>query len=166
MDIHHNTSFKSILEDDSIFPTCICFCLSKGARLWLIVRPPICSFRISHFTFTLTLHFHFNFIQLSTFNFLTCECGHGLDAFGRHLACCLFRDQWITTHDAIRDMMMYALTTKCMERAMICLYVKSFITNGSWGLCICWMWWWLTQHERQWLWVSLVDQQVQQWNLT
>jgi hypothetical protein len=29
MDIHHNTSIKSILEDDSI-------CLGKGARLWLV----------------------------------------------------------------------------------------------------------------------------------
>jgi hypothetical protein len=34
-----------------------------------------------------------------------CECGHMLDAFGTHLACCLFGGQQIITHDAIRDVM-------------------------------------------------------------
>ncbi len=41
MDVHHNTSFRSILEDDSISSTSrarICFCLGKKARLWLIVK--------------------------------------------------------------------------------------------------------------------------------
>jgi hypothetical protein len=35
MDIHHDTSFRSILEDDSIsftFKVHICFCSSKGVR--------------------------------------------------------------------------------------------------------------------------------------
>jgi hypothetical protein len=38
MDIHHNTSFKSILEDDSIFSTFrirIHFYSGKGARLYV-----------------------------------------------------------------------------------------------------------------------------------
>jgi hypothetical protein len=56
--------------------------------------------------------------------------GHGLDAFGMHLACCLFRGQRITTHNAIRDIM-YAFTTNYMERAVVCPYVKSFITKWS-----------------------------------
>jgi hypothetical protein len=34
-----------------------------------------------------------------------CECGHGLDAFGTHLVRWLFGGQWITTHDAIQDVM-------------------------------------------------------------
>jgi hypothetical protein len=51
MNIHHDTSLKSILEDDfvfSIFRTCICSCLGKGAKLWLIVRPSICLFHMAH----------------------------------------------------------------------------------------------------------------------
>ncbi len=65
MDIHHDKSLKSILEDDSISlasRACICSCSGKGARLWLVVRPSIRSFRITHFTFTLALHFHLNLI--------------------------------------------------------------------------------------------------------
>jgi hypothetical protein len=61
MDIHHDTSFKSILEDDSISSTSkvhIHFCLGKGAGLWLVVKPFIYSFHITHATFTSTLHFH------------------------------------------------------------------------------------------------------------
>jgi len=64
MDIHHNTSFKFILEDDSISSTskaCICFCLGKGVGLWLIVRPFIHSFHITHSTFTLKLCFSSRF---------------------------------------------------------------------------------------------------------
>jgi hypothetical protein len=60
MDIHHDTSFGSILEDDSISlapKAYICFCLDKGVGLWLIVRPSICSFHITHYIFTSTLDF-------------------------------------------------------------------------------------------------------------
>ncbi len=66
MDIHHNTSFKSMLEDDSIslaFRICIHSYLGKGARLWLIAKPFIYSFHIAHFTFTSMLHFPFGLIQ-------------------------------------------------------------------------------------------------------
>jgi hypothetical protein len=93
MDIHHNTSFESILEDDSIFSTFkayICSCLGKGAGLWLIVKPSIYSFWIAHFTFTLTLHFCFSLIQHSTSNFFSCECGHGLNASNTPLTHCPF----------------------------------------------------------------------------
>jgi hypothetical protein len=57
MDIHQDTSFRSILEDDSISfasKARICFCLGKGVGLWLIAKPSICSFR--------TLYFHFNYV--------------------------------------------------------------------------------------------------------
>ncbi len=60
MDIHHDTSLKSILKEDSISSASkvhICFCSSKGARLWFITRPYIYSFCIAHSTFTLVLHF-------------------------------------------------------------------------------------------------------------
>jgi hypothetical protein len=63
MDIHHDTPFKSILEDDFIslaFKAHIRFCSGKGVGLWLIARPSIRSFCIAHFTFILTLHFHLN----------------------------------------------------------------------------------------------------------
>jgi hypothetical protein len=49
MDIHHDTSFKSILEENSIswtFKACIHSCSSKGARLWLVAKPFIHSFCI------------------------------------------------------------------------------------------------------------------------
>ncbi len=111
MDIHHDTSLGSILEDDSIsstFKTCIHSCLGKGVGLWLIVRPSIYSFHIAHSTFTSALHFHLGFIQLLTSNIFICECGHGLDASGTHLVCCPFGGQWIATHDAIWNVM-YAL---------------------------------------------------------
>jgi len=65
MDIHHDTSFKSILEDDSISLASrahICSCSGKGAGLWLIARPSICSFHITHFTFILALRSRFNLI--------------------------------------------------------------------------------------------------------
>jgi len=104
MDIHHDTSFKSILEDDSISSTSkvrIRSCLGKGARLWLVVRPSIYSFHITHFTFTLVLCFHLDLIQPSTSSLFTCECGHGLDTFSTHLTCCLFGGQQIATHDVI-----------------------------------------------------------------
>jgi hypothetical protein len=53
MDSHHDTSVRSILEDDSISSTSkahICSCLGKGAGLWLIAKPSI-----AHSTFTLML---------------------------------------------------------------------------------------------------------------
>jgi hypothetical protein len=102
MDIHHDTSFRSILEDDSIFLAFrahIYSCSSKGARLWLVVRPSIYSFCIAHFIFISMLHFRVNLIQLLAFSFFTCECGHGLHTFGTHLACYSFEGQRITTHD-------------------------------------------------------------------
>ncbi len=90
-------------------------------------------------------------IQFSTFSFLTCECGHGLDAFGTHLAGCLFRGQRITTHDAIRDMM-YALTTKMYGKSDGMPLRQEF--HYEWVMRTMYllsMWWLLTQHERQWL---------------
>jgi hypothetical protein len=93
MDIHHDTSFKSILEDDSISSTSrahIHYCLGKGARLWLVVRPSIYSFHITHFTFTLALNFCLDLIQPLTFNLFTCECGHRLDTSCTHLTHCAF----------------------------------------------------------------------------
>jgi hypothetical protein len=95
MDIHHDTSFKFILEDDSIFlvsKTQIHFCSGKGVGLWLVAKPSIHSFHITHFTFT-SLHFCFGLIQPSTSSFLTCECGHGLDASNTHLVRCPFGSQ-------------------------------------------------------------------------
>jgi hypothetical protein len=65
MDIHHNSSFQSILEDDSISSTSkvhICFLSNKRIRLWLINRPSIRLFRIAHSTFASTLHYYFNLI--------------------------------------------------------------------------------------------------------
>jgi hypothetical protein len=93
MDIPHDTSLRSILEDDSISlasRTHICFCSNKGIGLWLIARPFIHLFYIAHSTFTLALHFHLGLIQPSACSLLTCECGHGLDAFNTHLVCCSF----------------------------------------------------------------------------
>jgi len=60
MDIHHDTSFRSILKNDSIFlafRTWIRFCLGKRLMLWLITRPFICLFYITHFIFTSTCIF-------------------------------------------------------------------------------------------------------------
>ncbi len=93
MDFHHNTSIRSILEDDSVsstFRACICSCLGKGVVLWLVVRS-ICSFHIAHSTFTSTLCFHFNLIQLLASNIFMCEFEHGLDTFGTHLVYCSFK---------------------------------------------------------------------------
>ncbi len=109
--IHHDSSFRSILEDDPIsstFKAHIHFCSSKGSGLWLIVKPSIYSFHITHFIFTSTLHFHFDLIQPLAFNFFMCEYGHGLDTYGTHLSH-FFGGQWVAAHDAIRDIM-YAFT--------------------------------------------------------
>jgi hypothetical protein len=104
MGIHHDISFKSILEDDSISLASkahICSCLGKGVRLWLVAKPSIHSFRIAHYTFTLVLRFCLSLIQPLAFSFFTCECGHKLDTFGMHLAHCPFGGQQIVTHDVI-----------------------------------------------------------------
>jgi hypothetical protein len=93
MDIHHDTSLKSILEDDSISSSSrahIHFCLGKGAGLWLVVKPFIYSFHITHFTFTSTLCFHLGLIQPLTSSFFMCECQHRLDAFNTHLVHYMF----------------------------------------------------------------------------
>jgi len=128
MEIHHNTSFRSILEDDfmsSTFRTHIRFCLSKRAGLWLIIRSSIHLFFITHYTFTLTLHFQLDMTQPSTFSLLMCECGHGLNTFGTHLACCPFEGEWITTHDVIRNVM-YASLEKVSK-----LYMYYYGKNGG-----------------------------------
>jgi hypothetical protein len=105
MDVHHDTSLRFILEDDSInsstFKTRIHFCLGKGVGLWLIAKPYTRSFHIAHFTLTSTLCFCFGFIQPLASNFLTCECAH----VWQTLVCCSFGGQWITTYDTIQDVM-------------------------------------------------------------
>ncbi len=111
MDIHHNTSLRSILENDSIFSTSIahiCSCSGKGARLWLVTKPSIYSFCIAHSTFTAMFCFCLGLIQPLTFSLLMCECERELDASNAHLTCCPFGGQQIATHDAIQDVM-YAL---------------------------------------------------------
>ncbi len=85
MDIHHDTSFRTILEDDSISLTSrthIHFCSSKGAKLWLVTRPSIHSFCIAHSIFISALRFHFNLIHPLASSLFMCEGGHKLDAFG------------------------------------------------------------------------------------
>jgi hypothetical protein len=60
MDIHHDTSLRFILEDDSISLASrahIRYFLGKGARLWLAIKPSIHLFHIAHSTFTLALRF-------------------------------------------------------------------------------------------------------------
>jgi hypothetical protein len=95
MDFHHDTSFKYILEDDSIFlasRTCFHSCSGKGAGLRFVIRPSICSFHMAHSTFTSVLHFCFGFgsIQPLAFSLFMSECEHRLDAFGMHVICCPF----------------------------------------------------------------------------
>jgi len=119
------------------------------------------------------LHFHFNSIQPLASSLFTCECGHGLDAFGMHLVHCLFGGQQIITYDAIWDVMC-ALAWKSGH-----VVWKSSGTplhhEFHYNLIFTWpkrtrsslsMWWWLlTQHKIQWLRVSLVNQHVQLRNL-
>ncbi len=108
MDMHHDTVFRCILKDDfisSTFKACIHFYSDKGVGLWLVARSSICSFHIAHFIFILALRFCLGLIQLLTFNLITCECEHRLNASGMHLICCPFEVQLIVTHDAIRDVM-------------------------------------------------------------
>jgi len=93
MNVHHDTSFRSILYDDSIFSTSKTHIRSyscKGARLCLIARPSICLFCIARFTFISVLRFHLDLIQPSPSILFTCECGHMLNACSMHLACCPF----------------------------------------------------------------------------
>jgi hypothetical protein len=93
MNFHHNTSFRFILEDNSISlasKAYICSCLGKGTRLWLVVKPSICLFHIAHFMFALTLCFYLGSIRPSTSSLFACECEHGLDASGMHLVRYLF----------------------------------------------------------------------------
>jgi hypothetical protein len=57
MDIHHDTSFRSILEDDSISfisKSCIHFCLGKGGKVMVDY------WSIYSFVLYFTLYFHFN----------------------------------------------------------------------------------------------------------
>jgi hypothetical protein len=103
MDIHHDTSLRSILEDDFISSTSrarIHSCLGKRPGLWLVVMPFICLFRITYFIFILVFRFHFGLVQPSTSNIFMCECGHRLDESGMHLVHCPFGGQRIVTHDA------------------------------------------------------------------
>jgi hypothetical protein len=65
MDTHHDTSFRVILDDDSISLASkahIHSCSNKGAWLCLVVRPFITLFRIAHSTFISTMRFCFNLI--------------------------------------------------------------------------------------------------------
>jgi hypothetical protein len=131
MDIHHNTSLRSILEDDSISlasRACIRFCSSKGVGLYLIVRPSINSLCITHYIFTLALCFHLSLIQPSASGLLICECGHRLDASGTHLAHCPF-DSHTWCHPKRHVCPHSKKWAHCMERMVIHLYVRSFITN-------------------------------------
>jgi hypothetical protein len=122
MDTHHDTSFRFILEDDFIPSTSkarIHFCSGKGARLWLVAKPSICSFCITHFIFTLVLCFRLGLIQPLASSPLTYKCGHKLQAFNTHLAQCPFGGQRIATHDTIQENghnvwkeRWYALTSK------------------------------------------------------
>jgi len=94
MDFHHDTSFRSILEDNPFLQHLkLAFVLvrTRGHDYgWLVIRPSIHPFCITHFTFTLVLRFHFGLIQPSTFNLLICEGGHGLDTFDMYLIHCPF----------------------------------------------------------------------------
>jgi hypothetical protein len=65
MDIHHNTSLRCILEDDSISlasKAYIHYFSSKGVGLKLDIKSFIHLFRITHYTFTSALHFDLNLI--------------------------------------------------------------------------------------------------------
>jgi hypothetical protein len=176
MDIHHNTSFRSsILEDDSISSTSkahICICSGKRSALWLIIKPSIYSFCITHFIFTSMLHFRFNLTQLLASSLFTCKCGHRLDTFGMHLVHCLFGGQQTITHDAIWDVMC-ALAWRSghvvwksggtpLHQEFHYNPISTWPKRTRSSLP---MWWLLTQHKIQWLRVSLVNQHVQLRNL-
>ncbi len=172
MDIHHGTSLMSTLKDNSIsstFRACIHSCLDKGVKGWLVARSSICSFCIAHSTFILALCFHLGLIQPSTFSFFMCKCGHRLNALNSlpiwsstnshtwcHPQChvCLHLKEWACY----------------MERTMVLLYVRSFVTSQflhdpkrvKFSLS---MWWLLIGRKKQWFQMSSINQQVQLWNL-
>jgi hypothetical protein len=135
MNIHHNTSLRSILENDSIFSTSkahIRSCSDKGAKLWLVIKPSIHSFHITHFIFTLVLHFHLYVIQPSTSNLLMCENEHGLNTSSTHLARCPFGGQRIATHDTIQDVIYVFFRESrhvVWRERWYALMSKSFIMN-------------------------------------
>jgi hypothetical protein len=135
MDIHHDTSLRSILENHSISSTSKARTRSssdKGARLWLIIKPSMHPFHIAHFIFTSTLHFRRSLVQPLASSLFMCENEHELNKSSTHLACCLFGGQQIVTHDAIQDVM-YAFCSRkwaCyMKRVVVRPYIKSFIMN-------------------------------------
>jgi hypothetical protein len=91
MDIHHDRSLKFILEDGSISSASrahICSCLGKDVGLWLVAKPSIHLFHITHSTFTSTLHFCLSLIQPLVSSLFMYECGHRLDTSGMHLVRC------------------------------------------------------------------------------
>jgi hypothetical protein len=89
MDTHHDTSFRSILEDDFISLTSRAHICSYS-KIWLVVRPSMRFFCIPHFIFILVLCFQFGLIHPLAFSLFTCDCAHELDASSTHLARCPF----------------------------------------------------------------------------
>ncbi len=137
MDIHHDTSLRFILEGDSISSTSkvrICFCLGKGARLWLVIRPSIYSFRMAHFTFTSTFCFHFGLIQPSTSNFFHVWMW---TRDGRIWHTLSLLPVWrLMDHHTWHHPKCYVCPhsrkwAQCMERMKVRPYIMSFITNWS-----------------------------------
>jgi len=66
MDFHHNTSFRFILEDDSISSTSkarIRFCLGNEGKAMVGCYAIYLFVYITHFTFTSALYFHFGLIS-------------------------------------------------------------------------------------------------------
>jgi hypothetical protein len=132
MNIHHDTSLRSILKDDSILSSsraCICSCLGKGARLWLVVRPSIRSFCIAHFIFTLALRFCFGLIQPSASNLLVWTrvgcIWHTLNL----LPVWRLVDSHTQCHPRRHVCPHFRKWACCIERVVVRLYVRSFITS-------------------------------------
>jgi hypothetical protein len=148
MDVHHNTSLRSILEDDSISSTCrthIHFFSNKWARLWWVVRPSICSFHIAHFTFSSVLRFHLGLIHLLTPSLLTLWMWtrfgciwHALNS----LPVWRLMDNHTWCHPRCHVCPRSKKWARYMERVMVCPYVRSFIMNwflhDSRGPNLCW----------------------------
>jgi hypothetical protein len=136
MDIHHNTSSKFILEDGSISlasKACIHSCSGKGVGLWLVVRPSICSFCITHFIFTSTLCFHLGLIQPLIFSFLTCECDQKVEHIWHTLNLFVWRSTNNHTwrHSKHHVCFRTRKRTCCMEKMVVHPYVMNFIMNQS-----------------------------------
>jgi hypothetical protein len=128
LNIHHNTSLMSILEDNfisSTFKTRIHSCSSKGVGLWLVVKPSIRSFHITHSIFILVLHFHINLIQPSASNFFTCEHGHMLDASSTLNLLPIWRlvDSHTWCHSRCHLCPCSRKWTHCLEKTIIHLYM-------------------------------------------